>query len=125
MLPLEPGGRLARGQQFEALACRHLEAHGLSLLARNFRARGGEVDLVMADRGTVVFVEVRSRAHARLVDPAATVTPMKQHRVIRAAHWFLARHSHLSGLPCRFDVVGITGSLEHNELTWLKAAFTA
>ena len=122
---LEPSGRLARGHQFEDLALGHLARHGLRVLARNFRARGGEVDLVMAEEHTVVFVEVRSRAKANPVEPVATVTPLKQSRVIRAAQWFLMQNPHLAGHPCRFDVVGITGTLEHHSLTWLRAAFTA
>ena len=124
-MSLEPAHRLRRGHQFEEIACRHLEGQGLNLLARNFRTRSGEVDLVMADRETVVFIEVRSRASARLIEPVATITFTKQRRVIRAAQLFLARHQRLSGHPCRFDVVGITGTLESHSLTWLKAAFTA
>lgn len=95
------------------------------MLARNFRSRGGEVDLVMAEGRTVVFVEVRSRTRANPVEPVATVTPLKQARIVRAAQWFLLRHPRFASHPCRFDVVGVTGTLEQHELTWLRAAFTA
>ena len=124
-MPVEPADRLARGHRFEEIARHHLESHGLHLVSRNFRARGGEVDLVMTEQATVVFVEVRSRTNADVVSPAATVTAAKQRRVIIAAQWFLVRHPRLASRPCRFDVVGITGSLERHEVTWLKAAFTA
>ena len=124
-MPVEPGRRLARGHQFEEIALKHLEGNGLRLLTRNFKARGGEIDLVMAEAGTVVFVEVRSRTCADPVEPIATVTLRKRSRVIRAAQWFLLRHPHLAGNPCRFDVVGITGTLESHAVTWLSAAFTA
>ena len=124
-MPVEPADRLTHGHRFEEVARRHLESNGLLLLSHNFRARGGEVDLIMTEHSTVVFVEVRSRSSASVVDPAATVTPAKQRRVILAAQWFLTRHPRLASRPCRFDVVGITGSIERHEVTWIKAAFTA
>lgn len=76
------------------------------------------MDLILLDRdGTLVFVEVRARAHASHGGAAASVTPAKQARLVYAARHYLLRHA--SPPPCRFDVVALDG----DTLTWLKAAF--
>lgn len=93
---------------------------------RNYRvaggphARGAEVDLIMRDRdGTLVFVEVRSRAHGDHGGAAASISGAKRQRIIRAARHYLLRLATLP--PCRFDVVAIDGA----QLSWLPAAFDA
>jgi len=111
------------GDAAEDQALAHLQAQGLRLLERNYRTPGrggGEIDLVMrAPDGTLVFVEVRKRAHAGFGGAAASVSATKQKRIVLAA-----RH-YLLGLatppPCRFDVV----VLEGQGLQWLRAAFDA
>lgn len=112
------------GDQAETQALRHLQAHGLVLVQRNYRvargprARGGEIDLIMRERdGTLVFVEVRHRADASHGGAAASVTTRKQRHIVYAAQHYLQRLRELP--PCRFDVV----SIEQGELQWLKAAF--
>jgi putative endonuclease len=88
------------------MACAHLSAAGLRILARNYRCRAGEVDVVAEDRGTVVFVEVKERggdSHGQAVE---AVTAAKRRRVVRAARMYAARHG-LSESPTRFDVVSI------------------
>lgn len=114
----------ARGDAAEDLALAHLLRSGLRLLERNYRVaagpsrRAGEVDLILLDRdGTLVFVEVRARAHASHGGAAASVTPAKQARLIYAARHYLLRHA--SPPPCRFDVVAIDGE----RLEWLRGAF--
>ncbi|HEV6964554.1 MULTISPECIES: YraN family protein [Roseateles] len=116
----------ARGDAAEDLALAHLLRSGLRLLERNYRVaagpsrRAGEVDLILLDRdGTLVFVEVRARAHASHGGAAASVTPAKQARLIYAARHYLLRHA--SPPPCRFDVVAIDGA----KLNWLQGAFDA
>jgi putative endonuclease len=89
-------------------------------VARGPRARGGEVDLILRDRdGTLVFVEVRSRASSSHGGAAASVSSFKQRSLVFAAQHFLSAQRTLP--PCRFDVVAIEG--EHIE--WLRAAFDA
>lgn len=116
----------ARGDAAEDLALAHLLRSGLRLLERNYRVaagpsrRAGEVDLILLDRdGTLVFVEVRARAHASHGGAAASVTPAKQARLVYAARHYLLRHA--SPPPCRFDVVAIDGA----KLNWLQGAFDA
>lgn len=109
-----------RGQQGEDRALVYLQQQGLQLVMRNYRCKGGEIDLVMRTRdGTLVFVEVRVRADFAFGGAAASVTLRKQHRLILAARHYLAT---LSQLPaCRFDVVAIDGATLH----WLQQAFDA
>ena len=78
----------------------------MKVLARNYRCRAGEIDVIAEDRGTVVFVEVKERSgesHGRAVE---AVTLEKRRRILRAAHVYAAKHS-LADRPCRFDVVAI------------------
>ncbi len=111
--------RQARGQAAEALACDHLRHHGLQVVARNYRCRCGELDLVMRDGAVLVFVEVRYRHDARRGTPVETVTAGKRRRLIRAARRFI-QQERWDG-PCRFDVVGVLDT----DLDWVKDAFTA
>ena len=115
-----------KGQEAEDRACRYLQAQGLTLVQRNYRLaggphrRGGEIDLIMhTPQGTLVFVEVRARAQARQGGAAASITPHKQRRILRAAQHFLLRWG--SCPPCRFDVVAFDGQA----LAWWPGAFEA
>jgi putative endonuclease len=111
--------RLETGQKAEDLAAAFLQAKGLAVLERNFRAKVGEIDLVARDGDEVVFVEVRARATKDFGGAAASVGGAKRRKLIRAASlWLQARG--WDG-ACRFDVVAVDGGrLEH-----LPAAFDA
>lgn len=106
------------GAAGEESAVRHLVAHGLQVLARNFRVKGGEIDIVCRDGATTIFVEVRKRASSNFGGAAYSITLTKQQRQILAARHWLARHGDSA---CRFDCVLIDG--EH--LEWVKNAFSA
>jgi putative endonuclease len=111
------------GDAAEDRALAHLAAAGLKLVERNYRTPGrggGEIDLVMRDgAGTVVFVEVRKRASRSFGGAAASVSPLKQRRIIFAARHFLMRLPQQP--PCRFDVVSVEGGA----IEWLRGAFDA
>ena len=109
-----------RGVEAERRACRYLEARGLKLLTQNYRCRMGEIDLVMGDADTIVFVEVRLRARHALVSAAESIDARKQSRIIAAAHHFLMGKP---DAPCRFDCVLMCGD-EADDIEWLKSAFT-
>ena len=101
------------------MAEEYLSGRGYRLMERRFRLRNGEIDLVMTDGATVVFVEVRRRRSAALGDPLESVSVLKRSRIIRAARVFLSVRG-LHDSPCRFDVVAVrdghTGrgpSIEH------------
>ena len=112
-----------RGNAAEDQALAHLQAAGLRLLARNYRTPGrggGEIDLVMRERdGTVVFVEVRSRAGSSHGGAGASIGATKQRRIVFAARHYLLRWPQLP--PCRFDAVLVEGAA----LQWLQGAFDA
>ena len=120
-----PDARRARGDAAEAAALAMLQASGLQLLARNAASRVGELDLVMRDGATVVFVEVRYRATRRFGGGAASVDAGKRRRLVHAARAFLAGHPQMADAPCRFDVVDADGDPDAPTLTWLRAAFDA
>ncbi|EKF74276.1 hypothetical protein A11A3_09760 [Alcanivorax hongdengensis A-11-3] len=95
-----------RGERAEARASQWLCQQGLTLETRNFRCRQGEIDLVMLDRDTLVFVEVRWRNSRHFGGALASVDHHKQQRLIKAAQHYLARHPQHHHRPCRFDVLG-------------------
>ena len=102
------------GAAAEGQALNYLQGNGLRLLERNFRCRRGEIDLIMQDRETLVFVEVRKRQNSHFGGAAASVTKSKQSKLLAAAQVFLQSYAALP--PCRFDVVAIEGKTIH----WLK-----
>ena len=95
------------GQRGEAAAARHLRRRGYKILAHGDRSALGELDLVMLDRETIVFVEVKTRQSSDAGHPAEAVDAYKQRRLTRLAVMFLKRHGLLER-PARFDVVAVT-----------------
>ena len=116
--------RKKSGNDAERQACKHLQAHGLKLLDKNFSIKAGEVDLIMRDLTKngemLVFVEVRYRKNADFGGAAASVTPKKQQRIIKAALSYQQKHEPQSSM--RFDVVAIEG--DNRELNWIQNAFS-
>lgn len=113
-----------RGDAAEDAALAHLQRAGLRLLARNYRTPGrggGEIDLVLREpaSGTLVFVEVRSRARGTHGGAGGSITALKQRRIVFAARHYLARLPQCP--PCRFDAVLVEGG----QLEWIRGAFDA
>lgn len=115
--------RRRQGQAWERQAEAWLGRQGLNSLGRNFNCRLGELDLVMADRDTVVFVEVKYRGPSSRVSGTEAITPQKQLRLSRAAGMFLNRHPALARRPCRFDVVAIESDERGPRFLWIRNAF--
>jgi len=115
--------RRTRGATVEAAARAHLLAAGLSDIATNARYRRGELDLVMRDGDTLVFVEVRYRRDATFGGGAASIDLRKRRKLVMAAQLFLAMNPQWAQQPCRFDVVEAEG--EPPRLRWLRDAFRA
>jgi putative endonuclease len=103
----ERGTARRTGDQAETAALAQLRAAGLTLIARNYVARGGELDLVMRDGNTLVFVEVRFRADGGHGDGLDSVSPTKQRRLIAAARQYLADHPKYARWTTRFDAVAL------------------
>ncbi|MEN9313699.1 MAG: hypothetical protein RIS35_92 [Pseudomonadota bacterium] len=115
MTPRQRAGRAA-----EQRALDYLTSRGHVLLARNFRVRSGELDLVLQCGRELVVVEVRQRASRAFGGAAASVTPAKRARVRRAAQAFLFERFGAAAWPAvRFDVVAIDGT----DIDWIRAAF--
>jgi len=102
----------------EGNACAFLQRQGLRLVDRNYRCRRGEIDLIMLDSDTLVFVEVRYRQSSRFGTAAETVGARKQASLSAAASHYLAHRR--TQLPCRFDVIGIDGN---QRIEWIQNAF--
>jgi putative endonuclease len=120
MLPVKPNDT-TDGARAEALAAGWLERRGLSVLERNFRVRGGEIDLVCRDGRTLVFVEVRLRRNGDFGGAAASITAGKRRRLILAARHYLARQPDADS---RFDCV-LMDALNESAIEWIKNAFSA
>lgn len=118
--------RQRSGRDAEILACRHLMAQGMRLLAQNWRCRCGELDLVMLDDDTVVFVEVRFRQHQAWGGALESIDARKRMKLIRTAQYFLQQEPRWARHPCRFDVIAINADNDiSGALNWIRNAFDA
>lgn len=91
-------------------------------MARNFRSRGGEIDLIMLHGECLTFIEVRYRKSTRFTAPALTVDRRKQRKLIATAAMFVAREKRFARHTMRFDVVAITGDTA-DSIRWIRDAF--
>jgi len=115
---------LAIGRAAEAAAARHLERAGYRILQSNFRARGGELDLVAMDGAALAIIEVRYRASDRCGGGAASITSGKRRRIVRAARALLATQPALARLAARFDVVEVSGPVDALDCSLIRGAFS-
>ncbi|MBI5891340.1 MAG: YraN family protein [Nitrosomonadales bacterium] len=106
------------GAQAEQIAAQFLQRHGLKLVKANYRCRFGEIDLVLHDRETLVFAEVRQRSRSDFGGAAASIDTHKQQRLILTAQHYLAALPRIP--PCRFDAVLLDGA---ENVEWVKNAF--
>lgn len=114
--------RKATGHYAEGVAARYLISRGVSILEQNVFSRGGEIDLVGNDAGTLVFFEVRYRGCGSLAGAAESITYTKQKRLLRAAAFYLHKHG-LWNAYCRIDVVAIApGESRKYRIQWIKNA---
>lgn len=111
-----------RGRRAEQWAAQYLQRQGLKPVAQNYRSRYGEIDLVMQDGATLVFVEVRLRGNAGFGGAAASLDGRKQQRIVRTAQQYLAGLARTP--PCRFDAVLMDDDAGGNA-QWLRNAFDA
>ena len=116
--------RIALGKTGEDLACVELEKRGYAIVARRYRQRSGEIDIVARDGPTLVFVEVKARESHEFGDAAEAVTPFKRRRITQLALDYMTRH-HLADCPCRFDVVSIHFDEERPTIEVFQNAFDA
>lgn len=113
------------GQRAEILARDYLIARGLELVATNYRCRHGEIDLVMRDEETFVFVEVRFRRRSDYGSGAESIDGRKQAKLIATAQHYLKERAALPDNPCRFDIVSMSIDHGHHKIEWIQNAFEA
>jgi len=109
----------AAGGAAEEKAAEFLQARGLAIVTRNYRTKAGEIDLIVRDGATLVFVEVRMRSGSSFGGALASITPRKRRRIIMAARQYLMRLDRVP--PCRFDVVAV----DSGDCEWMRGAFDA
>ncbi len=118
--------RLTSGRHFEAVAAEYLEDHGLVVLARGYRCRLGEIDLVCRDQRTLVIVEVRARNSRAIASAAASIDARKRARIVNATRHFLMRRREWHDAAIRFDVVAFDAiDTADARISWLRNAFDA
>ena len=110
---------LIDGNAAEALACVFLQKKGLKLIERNFRCTYGEIDLIMQDGNTLVFIEVRLRSGANFGGAAMSINQSKQQKLRRSAALYLQNYGDCA---CRFDAV-LMSKVDISALEWIKDAF--
>ncbi len=113
-----------KGQQTEQACCRYLQQQGLKLVEKNYRTRGGEIDLIMRDQNTLVFVEVRYRNSRAYGGAVESVNYSKQQRILKTAQHYCQQYN--IDQPIRIDIVGMqTGQGKQYEFEWVKNALQA
>jgi putative endonuclease len=116
--------RLERGQLWESRAATYLENRGLTVLARGYRCRLGEIDLVCRDERHLVIVEVRARSSGALCSAVDSIGAAKRRRIVLATRHLLMRHSEWQAAPIRFDVVAFDAiDRAEPEINWIQNAF--
>jgi putative endonuclease len=113
------------GSRWEDAVLAYLQRAGLTLIARNFTCRYGEIDLIMRERDQIAFIEVRYRGDPMHGDGTVSVGAGKQAKLARAAAVFLQRNPVLAAMTCRFDVVGCSGTPATPVFDWTRGAFDA
>lgn len=108
------------GAQAEQLAAQFLQRQGLKLVQQNYRCRYGEIDLILQEAKTLVFVEVRLRKRSDFGGAAASIDAAKQGRLIRTAQHYLTTLPHTP--PCRFDAL-LLRTADGSDIEWIKDAF--
>lgn len=111
------------GYQAEAMACKYLQQQGLKLVKKNHRSKVGEIDLIMRDQSSWVFVEVKYRSRDDWTNALESVTRSKQHKIIKAAKQYLQQRKIYDLVDCRFDVVAIDKELNEAKINWIPHAF--
>jgi len=113
------------GDAAEQIARSYLVKRGLKLLEQNYHGKYGELDLVMQDSDSIVFVEVRYRNQTNYGTPLESINHQKQQKIIKTALYYLQRHPEWQNAAARFDVIGITSGDKQANVDWIQNAFYA
>jgi len=114
----------SKGQITEEFAKQYLLAQGLTFVDSNVHCRRGEIDLIMQERDTLIFIEVKYRKNSLFGGAISAVSPSKQQKIKHCVAFFLHKHDlNEYNTPCRFDVIALEGDINQPKVTWLKNAF--
>lgn len=114
----------AIGESWELYAQQYLIAQGLIFVDKNYHCRQGEIDLIMKDDNSLIFIEVKFRKNNHFGGAISAVTHNKQQKIIKTATFYLQQHQlNEYNTACRFDVIAIEGDIKHPKINWLKNAF--
>ena len=122
---MNPTTTTTKGRLAEDKALDFLKSEGLLALTRNYRSPQGEIDLIMQDKDTTVFVEVRARTHNTVLHPIETIDQRKQNHSVRTSQHYLQHAEKNRSRYYRFDVICISGPLDKANIEWIKNAFDA
>ncbi len=111
------------GDYWEDVAFNFLKKKQLINIKRNYNCKLGEIDIIMTDKDTLVFIEVKYRKNSDWVSAAESVTKAKQKKIIRSAQLYLLQNKKYDNWNCRFDVVSIQGDKQNPEIDWIENAF--
>ncbi len=111
----------SKGQEAEEIAAKYLKAQGLKLITSNYRSRFGEIDLIMQDGESLVFIEVRLRKSKAFGGAEESITASKQHKIVITAEYYLQQHGNQA---CRFDAI-LMNKADAQNITWIKNAIEA
>lgn len=121
------------GTHIENLVCDYLRRQKLKLITRNYTCCIGEIDLIMQDQFTLVFIEVRYRKHLAFGSSLESVNWIKQNKILKTAEYYLLSQQLSEKIACRFDVVGVKpmtqklvsiSKLDSAQVEWVKNAFS-
>ncbi len=110
------------GEQSESIAVSYLKKHGYKIIEQNYRTKLGEIDIIAREKGTIAFIEVKSRKSKNFGSPKWAVTPKKQRKISMVALWYL-KTTKQSNVKARFDVVSIISSNDNPSIEIIKNAF--
>lgn len=113
------------GDQAEQIAADYLIEHGLVLIDKNFNSRYGEIDLIMQDKNTIVFVEVRYRKSSTIMSALETIGPKKCARIIKTAESYIQSQKKYQDKNYRIDVITMSGELKQAHIDWIENAIQA
>jgi len=112
------------GQSTETFAAEYLAQQGLIYQDKNQHSRLGEIDLIMIDDNTIVFIEVKYRSSTKFGGAISAISAKKQQKIRKTAAFYLQQcNLNEYNTPCRFDVIALQGNINNPEITWLKNAF--
>ncbi len=115
--------RYQRGRWAEQAAVEYLQRQGLTLLGRNYHSPFGEIDIIMRERASLVFIEVRYRASETFCPAVETISRTKQQRIRTTAEHYLQQQRQADKHDCRFDVITLSGPEQKPAYNWMRNAF--